>query len=922
MIIKEYSKKKKINFNNFFIFYFIISILLIISFFSIFFNTGVWINNKNDFLNRTYKNGLNNYLHIFEITFKGFKSFFFKYDEMNIDLPYENLIILEQNREEIVNNSIKGMRSENQEFSEVEGSAVYKDQKIPIILRLKGDRITHFEEKDKSSYAIKALGVEKIKGIKKFSLIKPRARNYIHEWLFHEFAKEVGLTKLKYEFIYLKINGESQGLYVFEEGFDKDLLERNQRRNGPIFSINQEYSLNIFQTKLELYNKNFWNRDENIKLSNYARNKLRGFLQKKFSLKETFDLEKWASLFAVADLTYTHHSLGPRNTKFYYNPISGLFEPIPYDGHRILRNYNKNLIDFPHQNAYEMASACLDKTICEQPENYHLKLLYRFFYDEDDNLNLDFYSEYIKAIKKITNEEFLSTFFEKRKKNINKINSAIYSDYFLVDNNPYLKYGPGLYYFNQEDLLFRAEILKKKIKQKLNKISAIETNDQITIENKDIPGNISLTVDGLICEKLQNNWRKNFTYKIISAEYLKNKVEIKKDSPYLSNSRCIYVKFKDKFDNEVFLKKINYSLPVLFNEKEIKEKYLNYFYKKNNILFLKNKETEINEDIIIPENFTVRIKSGENIKILNNAFIISNSQWEVGDKNGRVLITGAKDNFGGGLVIKRVKQISKFYNTDFKYLSGVENRFLNNKKSEKTSFILTKYFENKKNSYIYSQVTSNDYNYGFSDKFSYTGAVNLYETKAQFQNCRFIRIDSEDALNIISSQFLIEDSIFEENSSDSIDIDFGEGIIKNSKFTSVDNDAIDLSGSKVYLENLYFLDVDDKLISSGENTKVNIKKIEGKNSYVGIASKDGSETIAEDINFINVKIPFASYQKKKSFKHGILKINDPINLENYVVKNIKDRKSHIYINKKQIRNSNKQAFNIVYKKKLSLINEH
>ena len=96
-----------------------------------------------------------------------------------------------------------------------------------------------------------------------------------------------------------------------------------------------------------------------------------------------------------------------------------------------------------------------------------------------------------------------------------------------------------------------------------------ETNDQITIENKDIPGNILLIVDGWICEKFQNNSRKNFTYKIVSAEYLKNKVEIKKDSPYLSNSRCIYVKFRDKFDNEVFLKEINYNLSVLFNEKEI-----------------------------------------------------------------------------------------------------------------------------------------------------------------------------------------------------------------------------------------------------------------------------------------------------------------------------------------------------------------
>ena len=69
-------------------------------------------------------------------------------------------------------------------------------------------------------------------------------------------------------------------------------------------------------------------------------------------------------------------------------------------------------------------------------------------------------------------------------------------------------------------------------------------------------------------------------------------------------------------------------------------------------------------------------------------------------------------------------------------------------------------------------------------------------------------------------------------------------------------------------------------------------------------------------------IPFSSYQKKKSFEHGILKINDPIYLENYVVENIKDRKSYIYINKKKIQNFNQQAFNIVYKKKLSLINEH
>ena len=95
-------------------------------------------------------------------------------------------------------------------------------------------------------------------GMRKFSFMKPRARNYIHEWLFHELSGEGNLIKLKYEFIKLKINGENLGLYVIEENFDKDLVERSKRRNGPIFSLNEEFSTNIYESKFELFNKQFW----------------------------------------------------------------------------------------------------------------------------------------------------------------------------------------------------------------------------------------------------------------------------------------------------------------------------------------------------------------------------------------------------------------------------------------------------------------------------------------------------------------------------------------------------------------------------------------------------------------------------------------------------------------------------------------
>ena len=41
-----------------------------------------------------------------------------------------------------------------------------------------------------------------------FSLIKPRARNYTYEWIFHKLLEENNLINLKYIFMKLKINGK------------------------------------------------------------------------------------------------------------------------------------------------------------------------------------------------------------------------------------------------------------------------------------------------------------------------------------------------------------------------------------------------------------------------------------------------------------------------------------------------------------------------------------------------------------------------------------------------------------------------------------------------------------------------------------------------------------------------------------------
>ena len=42
----------------------------------------------------------------------------------------------------------------------------------------------------------------------KFSIQKPRIRNYLNEWIFHELLGEGGLVKLNYDFYNFYLNGE------------------------------------------------------------------------------------------------------------------------------------------------------------------------------------------------------------------------------------------------------------------------------------------------------------------------------------------------------------------------------------------------------------------------------------------------------------------------------------------------------------------------------------------------------------------------------------------------------------------------------------------------------------------------------------------------------------------------------------------
>ena len=146
-------------------------------------------------------------------------------------------------------------------------------------------------------------------------------------------------------------------------------------------------------------------------------------------------------------MTYTFHGTDPNNVKMYYNPVNGLIEPIPYDGHRVNKNFNENLNNFESKTNFEMAKDCFTNIkICKKndPANFWK---YNLFYNKDRTLNKAFYKEYIDALRDISDETFIRNFFSEREKDITRINAAIYSDYFFIDNSPMTNMGQVYIFF-------------------------------------------------------------------------------------------------------------------------------------------------------------------------------------------------------------------------------------------------------------------------------------------------------------------------------------------------------------------------------------------------------------------------------------------------------------------------------------------
>ena len=125
------------------------------------------------------------------------------------------------------------------DFSYVPAQLVWEGTNIEARIRLKGERPLHYQDTDEWSFRVLIKSDHSLKGMRRFSLHKAGARNYVYEWLFHRMLAGEDLIALQYHFVRLHLNGQDLGLYALEEHFDKQLPERHGQREGPILHFDE-----------------------------------------------------------------------------------------------------------------------------------------------------------------------------------------------------------------------------------------------------------------------------------------------------------------------------------------------------------------------------------------------------------------------------------------------------------------------------------------------------------------------------------------------------------------------------------------------------------------------------------------------------------------------------------------------------------
>jgi len=745
-------------------------------------------------------------------------------------------------------------------------------EKINAEMRLKGDWTDHLEHPTKWSYRIIPKGDNTVFGMRKFSIQHPKSRNYLWEWLFNKVVKDNELVGLRYDFLNvdLKITDKDSiipmGLMALEESFDKILIENNKRREGLILGMDES----LFWDEMKQVKDLALDYPEDVDLKKsidlpikvYNKNKVLSspVLSKQFEIAKNLVVGlrngrlKLSEAFDIEKLTL-------------YIALSNLF-----GGHHGLHVENIRLYYNPVTNKMEPVSF-------DSNSGNKLQSLREFPIGIHDDL---FNEKLIQAYEKVSSQEFIDGFVKKYLEELNDLAMNLSGEF---NDAP----------LDLSILQHNANFIKKKIHPKTiiesSLISYAPGEMKIRIRNfSEFP----VLIDGLTLNngkalnqpegkiiiaandtldysfKLKESFNNAFVSKknkIGGFKYPKDleKVQVTHHVQGASNKKNSHIlAFTSTFNEEIIA---NSTLGNQF----LNFKFVELHERKREITFGPG-DFKLDRVLSIPVGYLVKVSAGFSLNMINKASIISYSPILFEGTGENPIHFYSKDGTGGGIFVSSAPQESMISHTTFTNLSIPELGL-----------------------------------------WSLSGAVNFNESTVRITNAVFEKNRSEDALNIIRSEFAMDSSKFIDTFSDSFDGDFVKGSITNTTFINSGNDAIDISGSTINIENIIIDNPADKGLSAGENSKMTGQNVTISDGEIAIVSKDLSRIDLTNITIENTRLGMACFQKKTEFGPGIIDLKD-VRFTGIEVTHLIEPSSGLIIDNTPVLEKSKDVIDLMYGK--------
>tara|TARA_X000001036_G_scaffold52886_1_gene42368 strand:+ start:1166 stop:3868 length:2703 start_codon:yes stop_codon:yes gene_type:complete len=722
-----------------------------------------------------------------------------------------------------------------------------------IELRLKGALTDHLNT-DKWSFRINIKDTDAyFKGMKRFSLQSPHTRGYHFEPLFMDHISFEGVLAPRYDFVNLIINGENIGVMAIEEAPSKELLEHQYAREGVMFEYeknssvlyrrkndNSSMKLNWRKAPISVFNeKKVLSITDLRKYRLMGKQMLKGLQDGTVVPSQIFDVEQVAKFLAISSLWSSWHSVEWEEMRFYLNPVTLKFEFVASDASLHLNHETEDgpihdylvrrYISYPLLSDPLIQKAFIAEIQRITKDDYIVKLI-KYLKDKEklylSKLHKEYYAlppfnpEYIKnratTLSKLSKDnidsfEWLSEIKLQNGITCNnpKFVNAYSGDIFPIDINAYIHSDKENSFIEINNTLFSPDSCKNPqfpVSKPLH-VTGITLKNGITVRD-DTSYPIILEPEGSPAI-VHINIPESSRGKIVEG-YITTKG---RDNPF---------NFKAE---EAYVEPLKSTTLTDINISYLLEKYP-FFQKEADQLSIDRGVYKINEPLILPRGINLNISAGTTITFSSDAFIHLRGELNInGTEQEPVILKGNKGEVWKGIAVIGSKNRSKILYTNVQDITFTE-----------------------------------------LGQWKLTGGITFYESDVDIINSKISRSTSEDAINIIRSDFTVKNTDITDALSDAIDSDFSKGFITDSTFSSIKGDGIDTSGSKITIERVKISNVGDKAISVGEESIVFINDIIVDSTKIAIASKDASEVELNKAFISNIsKAAFMSYIKKKEY---------------------------------------------------------